>query len=1063
MKMDCERSRIISIIIFFLLYIIGGSSIADEGDLEWERTYGNFNRDYGYSVQQTSDGGYILAGYTYFNELMDCDVALVKTNSDGDLQWQKTFGGGREDYGHSVQQTSDGGYIIVGKTESYGAGSEDVYLVKIDSDGNQLWQKTVGGSSSDVGYSVQRTNDGGYIIVGTTYSYGAGYSDVYLVKTDSGGEMLWHKTFGGSDYDRGYFAQQTSDDGYIITGTTYSYGAGGYDIYLAKTNSDGDQLWQKTFGGSYYNDYGYSVQQTSDSGYIIAGYTYEGGGGVRLVKTDSDGEMLWEKTFDGTDFEGGKPVQQTSDGGFIVTGSIDPYGFGSADVYLAKTNSVGETLWEKTFGEASDDDRAYSVQQTFDGGYIIAGYQNAYLSSGNRDFYLIKVSSGITSPTIHFVSDVSAGDESVSPATLVVTLSQVCSETVTVDYSVTGGTAIGNGADYTLDSGTLTFLPGDIFEDILLTIVDDSLDEADETVIVTLSNPVNAVLSTKTTHTYTILDDEIQSTIAFSSTGSCGDESVNSVTLAVSLSQTSTEKVTVDYSITGGTATGGGVDYALASDTLTFSPGETLEYIPLIIVEDSLDEADEAIIVTLSDPVNAVLGTISAHIYTIIDDDAGGDNQWEKIFGGSDSDGASSVQQTFDGGYIIAGYTGSYESYVYDVYLIKTDSDGDLQWQKTFGGGGNDRGSSVQQTFDGGFIVAGTTNSYQLGDDVYLVKTNSVGDIQWEKTFGGSSNDAGSCVQQTSDGGFIIAGQTASYGSLHSGYNNVYLVKTNSDGDLQWQKTFGASDYHVYDYGRSVQQTSDGGFIIAGTTYIAGIPAVYIVKTNTIGVLQWEKTFSGNGGAGGGSVQQTADGGYIIAGDAYSFGSGNDDVYLVKANSDGDQLWQKTFGGSEDDYGYSVQQTTDGGYIIAGSTTSYGAGSKDVYLVKTNSDGDLQWQKTFGGNDYDEGYSTQQTTDGGYIIAGSANLYGSVYLIKVSGELIGLIADFCGVSFGPADGYVDVWDLMQFAGQWHTGTGDSNWDAKFDLAGPNFGGPDGYIDVWDLMTFADHWHEGERP
>ena len=153
------------------------------------------------------------------------------------------------------------------------------------------------------------------------------------------------------------------------------------------------------------------------------------------------------------------------------------------------------------------------------------------------------------------------------------------------------------------------------------------------------------------------------------------------MTLAVTLSAASTETVSVEYSITGGTATGGGVDYALASDTLTFPAGETIEYIPLLVVEDLLDEADETVIVTLSDPVHAILGTIGTHTYTITDDDGGG-NEWEKTFGGSDSEGASSVQQAFDGGYIAAGYTGSYESYIYDVYLIKTDADGEMQWER---------------------------------------------------------------------------------------------------------------------------------------------------------------------------------------------------------------------------------------------------------------------------------------------------------------------------------------------------------------------------------------------
>ena len=1026
---------------------------AVEGDVEWGNAYGDFNDDWGYAVQQTTDGGYVVAGYTYFPEQMDYDVSLVKTNSDGDLQWQSTFGGGSEDRGYSVQQTSDGGYMILGYTASYGSGGQDVYLVKTDSDGNQLWQKTLGGTSSDMGYSLQRATDGGYIIAGTTTSYGAGYSDVYLVKTDSDGEMRWQKTFGGSDYERGYSAQQTSDGGYIIAGTTYSYGSGGYDVYLVKTNSDGDQLWQKTFGGGYVNDYGYSVQQTSDGGYIIAGYTYGGGGANYLVKTNSDGELMWDKTVGGgSDYEWGEPVQQTPDGGFIIAGSTDPYGYGSADVYLVKTNSGGETLWEKRFGDPSDDDRAYSVQQTFDSGYIIAGYRRVYQDS-DRDVCLIKVSGGIAPPAVHFASDVSTGDEPASPATLAVALSRASSEIVTVGYSVTGGTATGGGVDYTLASGTLTFVPGDMSEDIPLTIVDDSLNEADETVIVTLSDPVNAVLVTNTTHTHTILDDDTnQSTVGFSSAGSCGNESASQVTLAVSLSEARTKTVTVDFSIAGGTATGGGVDYTLASDTLTFAPGDTIEHVSMAIVDDSLGEAHETIIVAVSDPVNTELGTNTTHTYTIIDDDGEGNNQWQKTFGGSSRDGGFSVQQTSDGGYIVAGYTDSYGSGGYDVYLVRTSPDGDQLWQTTFGGSSVDSGGSVQQTSDGGYIIAGSTRSYGSGsDDMYLVKTNGDGELQWERAFGNIHQESGRCVRQTSDGGYVLVGTTASYGSRHSGHYNVYMVKTNSEGDLQWQKAYGGIDGDVDDYGHSVQQTSDGGYVIAGTTYRTGMADVYLVKTNAIGVLQWENTFGGSGGEGGDSVQQTSDGGYVIAGSTTSYGSGQYDVYLVKTDSDGQMLWQKTFGGSGYEFAYSVQQTSDGGYITTGYTDPNVSGSGQVRLVKTNSDGNLQWQKTFGGSDDDYAWSVQQTCDGGYIVAGSTNSYGSggydVYLIKASGDappatpgdmngdgivsIVGDVPPFVQVVY-----FQDyTWYEEQFPGRDPVAVGDCNEDGILSIVG----------------------------
>ncbi len=339
-------------------------------------------------IKQTSDNGYIILGEMTDSLYTFADILLIKTDVNGDTLWLKTYGGNNLDTAHSVEQTADGGYFVTGSTKSFGAGNYDVYVIKTDSLGDVMWSKTIGGIADDIGNSGEQTNDGGYIVTGTTNSFGAGSGDIYLVKLNTIGDTLWTKTYGGSGGDAAYCVRQTNDGGYILTGEKGLRDSSSIEhtaMYLLKTNGSGDTLWSKeyylgsdtaiTWGLQDTVGIGYSVQLTSDGGYIIAGYMADDYNNFTAVyiKTNNVGNVLWAKKVQEDDYTGGFTARQTSDGGYIFLGynAFAP----NFNLMITKTDSMGTVIWNKFpyyINVYNHYLSPYDIIQTNDGGFAFA-------------------------------------------------------------------------------------------------------------------------------------------------------------------------------------------------------------------------------------------------------------------------------------------------------------------------------------------------------------------------------------------------------------------------------------------------------------------------------------------------------------------------------------------------------------------------------------------------------------------------------------------------------------------------------------------------------------------
>jgi hypothetical protein len=387
--------------------------------------------------------------------------------------------------------------------------------------------------------------------------------------------------------------------------------------------------------------------------------------------------------------------------------------------------------------------------------------------------------------------------------------------------------------------------------------------------------------------------------------------------------------------------------------------------------------------------------------------------QWQKSLGGMENEAVTSIQQTVDGGYIVAGttlsddqdvsgYHGATPASGLDCWIVKLSGTGSIQWEKCIGGTNDDWAFAVSQTADSGYIIAGNTFSSDGnftfnhgGSDAMVVKLSAAGSIIWEKTLGGSSGDKASSIQQTLDGGYIVAGETSSDDGDVTGYHghtgatpygDYWVLKLSAAGGIEWENCYGTGNN---DEAMCVRPTTDGGYIVAGTQAdsVTGIDKYGVIKLSVTGNIEWQKRYGGTMGSQLATIRQTTDRGYILAGtsradDGDVFGNhGQADYWIVKINDTGAIEWENSFGGSLDDYAFDIVQTQNGEYVVAGVTSSYSCdittphGGLDAWIVRLSPTGAILWQKSLGGSSDDGAMAIQQTSDKGFIVANYTNSY----------------------------------------------------------------------------------------
>jgi len=843
-------------------------SYEKELEIDWTKNYGGSAWDQAESIQTTLDGGYIMAGYSKSDDVDllsnygNYDFWVLKIDENGEIEWQKNYGGSNEDRAFSILVTADGNYMVGGFTYSTdgdvtgNAGGQKAWLLHLDAQGEILWNEVY---SSQVVNDIQATIDGHFIAVGNS-------GDFWAMKFSAEGSLFWQKKYGGSAIDKANAVVATENGEYMIVGSSSSMDGdltdnqGLTDFWTVKLDANGILLWQKNYGGSSF-DIANAVLQADDGNFIVAGATRSSDGDVGgnigngtydywilKIENEAEGNIIWEENYGSIGDDLAYDIQKAKEGAFIIAGNSFSAGgdvnefIGEDDFWIIKIDASGGLEGEKSYG-GSNPDFARAIQATADGGFIATGYSESNdgdvkdnFGTGNisRDFWIVKYQ------PFHFASSLNAPEIFCGEERSLAWISVCGNES---PYNVTWNIGAEN-------VDTLFDLSAGFYE---VAIEADGFVEKNRANIIYEVDPF-------------LLNNQ-------------------------------------NYE------------------------GQFFDY------DHVFQQTEDGGFIV----ANMEMATGDADIH-LVKTNAAFEETWDQTYIDGDIARPAYVLQTKDKGYMIGGYSNAFAEE--DYWVLKVDSIGALEWSRNYGSPFDERATCIQETADSGYLIGGKSRSAggdvganNGGFDIWLIKVDSVGLPIWNRNYGGSRTETLQSITSTEDGGFVLAGETESDDgdvSENKGGKDYWIFKINSIGALQWEHTYGGPGRQRPN---SVRNTKDGGFIVVGSSDDKGgdvsnnngFQDYWILKLDSEGELEWERNYGGSRIDKAYSGVELEEGGFVIVGYSQSKDGdvganfGGRDYWIIRLDELGNLLWEENYGGAFEERAFAVEASNENTFVIAGN------------------------------------------------------------------------------------------------------------------------------------------------